>query len=44
VKRYIFTYFDFPDLNEDLRLMVGSLIWEYLHPLLTSENQHYLLD
>lgn len=33
-KRYIFAYFDFPEVNQDLRLMVASLIWDYMHPLL----------
>jgi|LauGreDrversion4_2_1035121.scaffolds.fasta_scaffold159043_1 hypothetical protein len=44
LKRYVFDYFDFPDLNEDIRLLVASVIWDYLAPIMTSDPQEYLME
>jgi hypothetical protein len=44
LKRYVFDYFDFPDLNEDIRLLVASVIWDYLAPIITSDPQEYLME
>ena len=41
MKRYVITYFDFPSLNEDARLMVGSILWEYLIPLM---KDNYIME
>lgn len=33
-KRYVFTYFEYEDkVSPDYRLMIGTLLWEHLHPL-----------
>ena len=42
IKRFVFVYFDFPALSEDYRLIAGSVIWEYLLPIIT--RSHYLLE
>lgn len=44
VKRYVFAYFDFPELNQDLRLMVASILWEYLLPLFVHDPAHNLIE
>lgn len=44
VKRYIFVHNDFTDISEDMRLMVGCLLLEYLHPLVTKEPSKYLME
>jgi hypothetical protein len=44
VKRYIFVYFDYPDLSADLKLMAGSIIMDYLMPLLVLDPQHYMME
>jgi hypothetical protein len=41
IKRYVIAYFEFPQLNEDKRLMVGSILWEYLIPLM---NDPYIME
>lgn len=35
VKRYVVAYYDCDKVSEDERLMVGSILWEYLIPLMT---------
>jgi hypothetical protein len=44
IKRYVFVYSDYQDLNPDLRLMIGSIILEYLFPLFKNDPTHYLLE
>lgn len=34
IKRYVVTYYEFPTLSEDERLMIGSILFEYLIPLM----------
>jgi hypothetical protein len=41
VKRYIVAYYEFPNLDIDQRLMVGSILWEYLIPLM---NDKYIME
>jgi hypothetical protein len=41
IKSYVVTFNEFPNLNEDLKLMVGSIIWEYLIPIM---NDHYIME
>ena len=37
-KRYVFTYFDYEGkVNPDYRLMIGTLLWEYLYPLMLQD-------
>lgn len=42
IKRYVMLYSEFENLSEDTKLMVGSIIWEYLYPLLI--NDSYLME
>jgi len=44
LKHYVFDYFEAPDLNEDLRTLVVSTIWDYLTPLLLNDPHHYLME
>ena len=41
IKRYVVTYFEFPQLNQDEKLMVGSILFEYLLPLM---NDAYIME
>lgn len=41
IKRYVVTYYEFPDLSIDERLMVGSILFEYLMPLM---NDSYIME
>jgi hypothetical protein len=41
-KRYIVTYNECENVDEDFKLMVGSVIWEYLIPLI--QNDPYLME
>lgn len=34
-------YFEYNDLNEDLKLMVGSILWEYMIPMM---HDPYILE
>jgi hypothetical protein len=34
IKRYVVIYYDYPMLTQDERLMVGSILYEYLIPLM----------
>ena len=36
-------YNEFNDVSVDLKLMLGSILWEYLHPLLIEEPP-YLVE
>jgi hypothetical protein len=44
VKRYIFEHFEHPNLSVDLRIMVGSILWEYLLPLLVNEPSPFMME
>jgi hypothetical protein len=44
VKRYIFEHFQHPTLSVDLRIMVGSILWEYLLPLLINEPSPFMME
>ena len=37
IKRYVVIYYDFPHLSQDERLMVGSVLFEYLIPLMSDK-------
>ena len=41
IKRYVVVYYEYPHLSEDEKLMVGSVLFEYLIPLM---NDKYILE
>lgn len=41
LKTYIMEFDNFPNVDEDEKLMVGSIIWEYLIPLV---NDPYIME
>lgn len=42
IKRYVMLYGEHQNLNSDSKMMVGSILWEYLYPLLI--NDSYLME
>ena len=42
LKRFLVAFDEFPYVEDDFKFMVGSLIWEYLMPLVL--NDTYLMD
>ena len=41
VKRYIVAYYEFENVSKDERIMVGSILWEYLIPLM---NDNFIME
>lgn len=44
VKRYTFEHLQHPEVNIDLRFMVGSILWEYMLPLFLNEETPFLIE
>jgi hypothetical protein len=38
LKKYVILYHEHENINVDERLLVGSIIWEYLVPLVVNDN------
>ena len=41
VKRYVVAYYEYENVSEDERIMVGSILWEYLIPMM---NDPYIME